>query len=184
MDPAAIVPLLAPLLGLLACVLLHVLVSRGAPSLPRPRVLAGSVLAGLAVVGAMALVFLGRSPAWTSPVDLLGSTAVWILAYLALAYCYVFGFYNLGESARRIRLLVELSGAGNKGLTLEELLAVYNARMIVEARLGRLLTGGQVVERGGRYFSKRSPMLYIAKTLSFMKVLFLGAPTEFGPRRH
>ena len=74
------------------------------------------------------------------------------LTYLSLAYFYVFGFYNLGESARRIRLLIELRSAGDRGMTLDEILAVYNARMIVEARLQRLLSGGQVVEREGRYF--------------------------------
>ena len=107
---------------------------------------------------------------------------VWVLAYLFLAYCYIIGFFNLGESARRIRLLIELHGAGKRGMTLDEILAAYNARMIVEARLGRLLTGGQILERGGRYVSKRSPMLYIAKMLVLLKILFLGVRSELGAR--
>lgn len=131
---------------------------------------------GLSVVGGL-IVVLGISPAsgWDT-------TGVWLLTYLFLAYCYVIGFFNLGESARRIRLLIELHGAGARGMTLDEILAAYNARMIVEARLGRLLTGGQISERGGRYHSKRSAMLYVAKLLVLLKILLLGARSEFGAR--
>ena len=87
------------------------------------------------------------------------------------------------ESARRIRLLVELQAAGERGLTLTQILAAYNARMIVDARLGRLLAGGQVVERDGRYFIGKPLMLYGAKALVLLKIAFLGAPDEFARRR-
>ena len=149
---------------------LHVVLSRTLAGLSRLRGIGLSVVGGLIVV-------MGISPAsgWDT-------TGVWALTYLLLAYCYVIGFFNLGESARRIRLLIELHGAGNRGMTLDEILAAYNARMIVEARLGRLLTGGQIVERGGRFVSKRSPLLYIAKMLVLLKILFLGARSEFGAR--
>ena len=62
----------------------------------------------------------------------------------------------------------------------EEILAAYNAREILAARLGRLVTGGQVIERGGRYFTRPSPMLYIAKGLVLLKLLLLGTRSEFG----
>ena len=46
--------------------------------------------------------------------------------------------------------------------------------MIVEARLRRPLSAGQIVPRGGRYFSRRLAMLYIAKALQMLKVVLLG----------
>jgi hypothetical protein len=173
---------LAPALALLACVASHVAVSRAWPRLPRHHGAAGAALAGLAVL----LVLATALPAGTAGVmaraDRLGLALAWCLAYLALVYWYIFGFYNLGESARRIRLLIELEAAGERGLSRVELLAAYNARMIVEARLGRMLTSGQVVERDGRYVIGRPLMLYGAKALVLLKLAFLGARSEFGRR--
>lgn len=172
---------LTPIVGLLAFVATHVLVSRYS-ALPRPEVIFYGMLAGLGVVLALAWRFV-RGPAGSQAVaEQVGTGVLWGLTYLALAYFYVFGFYNLGESARRIRLLIELHGAGERGLTIEELLAAYNARMIVEARLQRLVSGGQVVLRKGRYFVAHPHMLYGAKALVWLKRLYLGAGSEFGYR--
>jgi hypothetical protein len=170
----------APALALLACVASHVALSRAWPRLPRHVGAAAAALAGL---GAL-LILVSTLPTGTaglvSRADRLGLALAWSLAYLALAYWYIFGFYNLGESARRIRLLIELEAAGSRGLSRTELLAAYNARMIVQTRLGRMLTSGQIVERDGRYVIGRPLMLYGAKALVLLKLAFLGAPSEFG----
>lgn len=179
MDLAAAVFVLCPFQGLLACVFVHVLVSRTAPTLPRLHVIVGSVLVGLSVVSGMVLSFAVRDASWMSAADQWGSATVWILTYLSLAYCYVIGFFYLGETARRIRLLIELHAAGERGMTLQEILATYHARMIVEARLHRLRSGGQIVERGGRYFVKTPLMLYLAKLLVLLKIVFLRSRSEF-----
>ena len=134
---------LSPLVGLGACVVAHVIVARLAPAWPRARGVIVSVLAGGGVVLTLGLRFLwGPAPAPAAPG---GYVLAWGLAYLALAYTYVFGFFNVSETARRLRLLVELLDAGPRGLSLDEVLRAYNARMIVEARLRRLLGFG----RGG-----------------------------------
>lgn len=172
---------LTPIVGLLAFVAAHLLVSRSS-ALSRPVALFCCMLAGLGVVLALAWGFVQGPAGPRAAADQAGTAALWGLTYLSLAYFYVFGFYNLGESARRIRLLIELYGAGERGLTLEELLAAYNARMIVEARLQRLLSGGQVVLRNGRYFVAHPHMLYGAKALVWLKRLYLGAASEFGYR--
>lgn len=165
---------LPPAAGLLACVLAHVAASRLRPAGSRPGALAAGVAVGLVAVAASGFA-LGIPPG-----ERPGAPLVWLLAYLALAYAYVFGFYNIGESARRIRLLIELAAAGPRGLTRAEILATYNARTIVEARLRRLVTGGQVAERDGRYYLRRSLALLAAKVLVALKVVLLGAPTELG----
>lgn len=168
---------LGPLIGLAVCVVVHVLVSRAAPALPRLHGIAVSVGAGLVV--ASVLPWLADSGA---PTDIggWGAALAWLSTYLLLAYCYVIGFFNLGESARRIRLLIELEQAGPRGLSLEEILTVYNARMIVTLRTERLMTGGQIVERDGRYVLRSPVMLRAAKALTLLKVVLLGARSEFG----
>jgi hypothetical protein len=117
---------------------------------------------------------LARVPA----VDAWGSAAASLAAYVAFAYCYVIGFFNIGESARRIRLLIELSGAGPRGLTVPEILAVYNARMVLDARLYRLSVSGQIAERDGRYVLARRAMLRAAKALVLLKILLLRRRAE------
>ena len=169
---------LSPLVGLGACVVAHVIVARLAPAWPRARGVIVSVLAGGGVVLTLGLRFLwGPAPAPAAPV---GYVLAWGLTYLALAYTYVFGFFNVSETARRLRLLVELLDAGPRGLSLDEVLRAYNARMIVEARLRRLVAGGQLALADGRYVLRRSLGLSVAKLLVGIKLLLLRAPSEFG----
>ena len=170
---------LVPFAALLLCVVAHIAVSRAQVVAHHHGVVLGA-LAGLAGLTGLIWPLASRL---ASAQDLVGLGAAWILTYFALVYWYVFGFYNLGESARRIRLLVELQAAGERGLTLTQLLAAYNARMIVDARLGRLLAGGQVVERDGRYLIGKPLMLYGAKALVLLKLAFLGTPSELAGRR-
>lgn len=100
-----------------------------------------------------------------------------IIIYAALGYCY-FHFVNLGETARRIRVLRELHEAED-GLTLTDLLARYGADQIVSARLARLLASGQIVLRDGRYFIGRRTVLLMARSIVALKGLVLGRRSEF-----
>lgn len=171
---------LAPFLGLLGCMLTHLVVSRSLPRLPRLHGIGLSAVAGFAAVAGILLVA-SRGPA-PPTVAVWELAAVWLLTYLLLTYCYIIGFFNLGESARRIRLLIELYGAGERGMDLGEILAVYNARMIVEARLQRLLSSGQIMKRDGQYFVKRRLMLYVAKILAQLKIVLLPRRRRVGVR--
>jgi len=92
--------------------------------------------------------------------------------YFALGYCY-FHFVNLGETARRIRLLRELYDAPG-GLTEEQILSKYNAKEIVSIRLTRLLNNNQIILRDARYYVANSVMVFISKALVFMKLVILG----------
>jgi len=177
---ATLVLMVAPLVALGACIVVHVVLSRALPGLPRPRGIMLSV--GAAAVGVAGLALFGpaeRLPAGLSPLEL---AAVWLLTYILLAYCYVIGFFNLGESARRIRLLIDLHQAGRRGLTLEEILSAYNARMIVDVRLQRMVAGGQVSERDGVYFTASRVMLTAARLLVWLKIAYLGSRHELDVR--
>ena len=182
MELVSAVFLFSPIAGLLACMLAHLLLSRSAPTRSRLRCVVDSVIVGLGVVVGMALTFLGRNEGLMSSAGVWATVSVWVLTYLGLTYCYVFGFFCLGETARRIRLLVELDRAGERGMTLEEVLTVYNGRMIVEARLQRLLSGGQIMRQGDRYLIRRRLMLLVAKAFVVMKLVLLRARSEFGVR--
>jgi hypothetical protein len=100
-----------------------------------------------------------------------------LIIYACFAYGY-FSFINLGETARRIRLLRELYESPG-GLTKEEILRKYNADAIINIRLGRLLNNKQIILHDGKYYSGGPVMLMISKTVIFIKQLVLGKSSEF-----
>ncbi|NIP99144.1 MAG: hypothetical protein GWM98_01035, partial [Nitrospinaceae bacterium] len=92
-----------------------------------------------------------------------GNLATNLLIFAALGYCY-FHFVNLGETARRIRIVRELEESPD-GLTLPQLLERYNARMILRVRVRRLVDNGQLILREGRYFIGNPTLLLISRTI-------------------
>lgn len=99
------------------------------------------------------------------------------ITYASLGYCY-FHFINLGETARRIRILREIYDSKD-GLTMEEILQRYNSKEIVDKRLSRLINNGQVIYKNGRYYIGSPIMLMITKIIVAMKLLLLGRRSEF-----
>ena len=99
-----------------------------------------------------------------------------LLIYSSLGYCY-FHFINLGETARRIRIMRELYDS-SKPLQLREILERYNAHEIVQRRVGRLVKSGQLIEKEGRYYIGSSVLFTMAKIIVAMKRLFLGGKSE------
>ena len=104
-----------------------------------------------------------------------------LIIYGALGYCY-FHFANLGETARRIRLVRELVDSPN-GLSMEEILERYNSRKMVDVRLERLINNGQIYVKNERYFVRPSIMLTISKIIVLMKQLILGKKSEFDNKK-
>lgn len=109
--------------------------------------------------------------------DWLSLICVNLIIYLCFSYCY-FNFINMGETARRIRLLRELDEAP-AGLTMKEILKRYNAQEIINIRMNRLMHNGQIVLRGGRYYVGSPVMLLISKAIVLMKLVVLGKKSEF-----
>lgn len=110
-------------------------------------------------------------------VEFVGQIAVSTMTYIALGYCY-FHFINLGETARRIRIVREL-WESEDGLSMDELLKRYNASEIINARLQRMMSKKQIVLRDGRYYIGKPIMLYISKAIVMMKLILLGRRGEF-----
>ncbi|MDD5465380.1 MAG: hypothetical protein PHP73_03450 [Candidatus Omnitrophica bacterium] len=100
-----------------------------------------------------------------------------LIIYFCLSYCY-FNFINMGETARRIRLLREL-GEAPAGLTKGDILKRYNAQEIINIRINRLMNNSQIVLRNGRYYVGSPVMLFISKAIVLMKLVVLGKKSEF-----
>jgi hypothetical protein len=99
------------------------------------------------------------------------------IIYASLGYCY-FHFINLGETARRIRILRELYDSKN-GLSMEEILKRYNDRTIVDKRFNRLLSNGQIIFKDNAYFTGKPLVLWMAKLIVMLKRVMLGKKSEF-----
>lgn len=165
---------LAPLAALAVNVLVQVAVFLLAPQ----RGLLRSELIGFVAGGVgLTLVHTFTGGVVQSSSETAALLVVNLLTYGALGYGY-FHFANLGETARRVRIVRELSESPD-GLTLEEILKRYNAREIFDRRLRRLIGTGQIVLRDGRYYIASPVVTAMAGGVLLLKLLFLGKGSEF-----
>jgi len=109
--------------------------------------------------------------------EFLGYYLANVIIYSFLWHGY-FAFIGLGGSARRSRILRELSEVP-EGLSMKEILEKYNARDMVNFRVSRLLNSGQVVLKDERYFTGKPTILHIARLVLFMKQMILRKKSEF-----
>lgn len=111
-----------------------------------------------------------------SRIDILFILIANMITYSLLGYCY-FHFINLGETARRIRILRELY-EHKEGLSMSEILERYNAKEILENRMNRLVNKGQIFLKNGRYYIGNRTMLLIANIIYALKRIILGNRTQ------
>lgn len=166
---------MASWLALIVNVLVQLAVCRRMPRWSLMRSIYVGFLTGLAFVTAAGAAYLLRGP--NAAGDALCSAAVNVMTYGALSFGY-FHFINLGETARRIRIIREIDAAG-RPLSREEILERYSAEAIVNVRVNRLLSTGQVSLREGRYYLANPTVLYMARMIVLMKLLVLGKRSEF-----
>lgn len=95
-----------------------------------------------------------------------------LITYVALCYGY-FHFLNLGETGRRIRLLMELR-EHPEGIAEDGILALYNAKEIIEKRIARLKRKDQIILENGRYSVAKSQVLYMSRILDGLKLVLFG----------
>ena len=105
-------------------------------------------------------------------------------ALLYAAFCYVyFHWNNMGETARRIRMLRELAAAP-EGLSFEEMVARYSAQEILERRLERLTAAGQITESDGRLVLTSHSVLLSARLVGLAKQIIFGGRSELDEHDH
>ncbi len=101
------------------------------------------------------------------------------LAVAGMTYAF-FGFVffnalNANLSSLRVRLLKELKAREPEGLPAAILLERYGAEEILTARIGRLAAGGQLVQRGDRYFFQPKGVAVIGRFFAGLRKLLLGS---------
>lgn len=96
-------------------------------------------------------------------------------AGIYFCFCYVyFHFNNMGETARRVRLLREMSVAA-RPLSLPEILERYGAGEVLGRRLVRLLDAGQVVQSGDRLFIANRSVSAMASAVNLAHRIVFGS---------
>lgn len=161
---------LVPLISLAVNVLSQVIIARYIPGWG----LLNSLFSGF-VSGAVFLCALECYLFSALPKSAGDSISVFIgnfIAYSSLGYCY-FHFVNLGETARRIRIIRELY-ASRSGLSMREITGRYGAGEIIARRMSRLLKNGQIVLKDGAYRIGRKDMLIVSRIIFAMKMILSG----------
>lgn len=155
----------APIVGLAANASVQIVVCRlcGGKRLLRSVVL--GFLTGITVAAAWAGLLAGRMDC--SATDICIQAMIASLTTAMLGYCYSH-FINLGETARRVRILYEFVEA-QRPLSKAEILERYNAREMVEKRLERLLSTGQVIERDGHFVLRDRTVLRMAQIMELIR---------------
>jgi hypothetical protein len=161
---------MAPVLGLAAYCLTHVLacqvVRHRGPYLPLLIGFFPGLIVTLAVSLAAALGMQAQV------VDCLGLLGLNFLTYLALAWGY-FHFVNLNVASLRIRMLHEIAEAGGQ-MAKSQLLARYNADNTITLRIDRLVRGGHLIERQGRFYRGKGGFLLAARVFDLLRGIILG----------
>ena len=170
---------LAPVIGLAAYCVSHVITARIIRGRSPYPALAIGALVGLAVTIAITLVACGRDA--VSLVDTLALVGLNTVASLAFAFGY-FNFVNLTVASLRIRILEELAEAGGR-LPRAALLDRYGTSSVADLRLERLVGGGHLVERNGRLHMGRLQFLVVARIFDGLRWLIFGPAYAAALRR-
>lgn len=95
------------------------------------------------------------------------------LVFNGIAYAY-FHFFNMSETARRIRMLLQIRWAGPSGLRIRELERQYSQKDMIEARLDRLVRMNQLtLAPDGRYRVAGNTLLWAGRIMGLWRRLVL-----------
>lgn len=107
---------------------------------------------------------------------ILETTYMLLFAFLtfnAVVYAY-FHLFNMSETARRIRMLLQIRQAGAAGLPVRELESGYSPKHMIEARLDRLVKMRQLVlDTDGRYRVSGQVLLWAGRIMAWWRRLVL-----------
>lgn len=163
------VEILLPLIALLLLALGHLGLLRFSRSLlPGQAWLRATVIVGALLAVAEAFIVIGSAE---PGVYLLRHTPATFASYFCLAYAY-FHAFNLSETGRRIRILLEIEKSG--ALSEGEILARYNAKEVLRRRLDRLERAGQIDIRDGRVYPQRKAMVRMGAIVLLLKWIVSG----------
>ena len=159
---------LAPVMGLAADCVSHVIAARIIRGHNPYPALAVGALVGLVVTVAMTLAACSRDA--TPSIDMLALVGLNIVASLAFAFGY-FNFVNLTVASLRIRILEELVDSGGR-LSRAALLERYGTSSVAD-----------LVERNGRLHTGRLQFLLVARIFDGLRWLIFGPAYAAALRR-
>ena len=165
---------LSPVLGLLVNIVTQLLKYRFGKTSGLLQSVFFGFFSGFLAVFIIELAYFSTAP--VSSTDLIGYGLLNSIAYAAFGYCY-FHFINLGETARRVRIVREFWESQTE-LSMDELIGRYNASEIIDVRLQRMIRNKQIIEKDRRYYIGNPVMLYMAKLIVLMKQILLGKKGE------
>jgi hypothetical protein len=160
---------LAPVIGLAAYCISHVIWCRFTAKTPYKSLAGGAFIGGFVTI-IISTATLAKMSAGAQ--DWIGQLMLNGLTYFALMFCY-FNFVNLNIASLRIRMLAELADRGGH-MPVQTLLDEYNTNSVMSLRIQRLVTGGHLIERDGRYFKGRLKFLLIGRTFDVMRWIVTG----------
>lgn len=155
-DP--VILCIGPIVGISANVLAHLILCRSVSYKGHVRIQLISIALGAAVTFA-SLVVLQEYAAipWLIWAD---DALVHMFTYTFLSFCF-FNLISSTSGSLRVRMLREYLSCYPKSLSSGKLQTLYSVNAMLEARLNRLLAGGQIGLRGVRYIAKRGVVHYI-----------------------
>jgi hypothetical protein len=162
----------APLAGIAADLLVHMILARAAlPGAP-VRIQFVAIAVGLAVTGVILAVMLIDTP--MPAMDVAGRFALHLLAYICLGFV-LFNVVNANVSSLRIRMLKEYLAHDPAPFADSDMFLRYPAREILEGRLVRLQAGGQIEARDGRFHISGRLVVTVGRFFAALRALLLGA---------
>jgi hypothetical protein len=165
-----------PVIGLTVNVIVQILTARADPETGYFR----SVVHGFGA-GLISPLAIGPVIQWYQNAPWQELAAIMLVntaTYVSLVFCFLMGFVLNARSSIRVRIFKEVQRSKN-GLSLEQLLAVYSQRKLVEMRLERFLKTQHFVLRAGRYYLNSSFLRVVAAIVRFLKILVIGKDFEF-----
>jgi len=166
--------LMAPLVALAINVIAQVFLLRARRTDFLRSVVEGCLIGGVALLVLNAVLITWLAPFREGLIRLL---LVNIPTYGALSYCY-FGVVGLGETAIRIRIYAEIAKTST-GMSTEDIERLYSDGAFAAMRLRRLLEGGDIMKKDGRYFVGKNRLVHAANIMFAAKQLLLGKKSEF-----
>lgn len=160
-------PLFAASAALFLAVVGHVVALRaGARHVPAYGI---SLAVGLCAALSTALLLPGE--------DFVGSAGVATLLFCAWWFVFL-NFFQSAESSLRVNILRHIAVSGGR-LHRSELFIKYNDAALISLRIERMVQGGGILERDGRYFVASKGLRTLARFFWLLKMLIMGRASEF-----
>ncbi|TAM45947.1 MAG: hypothetical protein EPN55_06950 [Gammaproteobacteria bacterium] len=162
--PLLIFTSLMPLLLILA----HVLTCRlSSPEHASPQARLAKLIVVMNVLLLAGVWAVSQAEGWGAA-DAAGMLAFALIVFNGIAYSY-FHFFNMSETARRIRMLIQIQQNGGE-MRRENLIGAYTPENMVQARLERLAQMHQVSRSDdGRYRVASRFLITVAYMMEWVK---------------